>query len=459
MSTPTSEPILTAAETRAAEQSLFDAGTDPLTLMEQAGRAVAEAVAARFAAQPVLVTCGPGNNGGDGYVIARVLSEWGWPVRVAALADPATDSARAMCGRWIGPIEAMKPLPAPGGLVIDALFGIGSRAIDPNLSGWLDGVQIVAVDQPSGLDTDTGAARGREGRAALTVALGALKPVHAIMPAAGLCGEIVIAPIGLPVPRGSSLTRIGAPALRMPDATSNKYTRGKVVVVAGGMPGAAHLSAVAAQRAAAGYVELVGDDLPFGTPYALVRRAWSAAVFADERVGAVVIGPGLDDGDESQARVRAALQSDHPLVIDAGALKHLAFPLGRRAPTVMTPHAGEFAKLFGPIGGDPLAAVRAGAEQADAVVVLKGAATIIAAPDGRAAVSPIASPWLATAGTGDVLAGICGTMLAQAAWHGFDAFAAAQAAVWLHLRAAERAGPALIADDLLFALKTVIVKA
>lgn len=453
-----STPILTAAETREAEQALFDRGVDPVTLMEQAGAGVAEAICAHFPVQPVLVACGPGNNGGDGYVVARHLAERGWPVRVAALGEATTSSSRTMRARWTGAVEAM-PATAEG-LVVDALFGIGSRAIDAALAAWLDTAPgVVAVDLPSGVDTDSGAARGRVRPAALTVALGALKPAHVLAPGAGLCGKVELVDIGLPLPARPMLSRVTAPALRPPDHESNKYSRGKVLVVAGAMAGAAFLAAEAAQRSAAGYVEIAGDGLPFGTPLSLVRSDWSPSVLDDARIGAVVIGPGLGHDAESRRRVEAVIASGHPAVLDAGALAHLTLPLDGGVPRVLTPHQGEFERLFGAVGGDPLEAVRAAAARAQAHVLLKGATTIVAAPDGRALVGPLASPWLASAGTGDVLAGVCGTMLAQAGWHGFDTLEAVGVAVCLHARAAELAGPALIADDLLWSLKRAVAKA
>lgn len=482
MSTPTSDgstwpqlegvppeltAVLTAAETSAAEQALFDGGVAPLDLMEQAGQAVAAIIAARFAGKSMLVACGPGNNGGDGYVIARALEQHGFAVRVAALAEPKTASAQAMRARWGGPVEIIGDGPEPAEVVIDALFGNGqTRALAPDLATWLRDAapERVAVDLPSGTVTDTGAAEGALPRFTLTVAVGALKPAHLLLPAAGLSDRTVLASIGLPMPPAPTLRLVTPPHLAGPHPGENKYTRGKVVVIGGGMAGAAHLSAIAAMRSGAGYVELVSDAIETAPPYALVRRRWDAEVLQDKRISAVAIGPGLDGGDESRARVEAVLALDRPVVLDAGALgmlkeigvERLAQSMAVR---VLTPHAGEFARLFGPIGDDSLVAVQKAAERSGALVLLKGGSTIIAAPDGRAAITAIAPPWLATAGTGDVLTGVVATMLAQMANHGFDAFAAVQAAAWLHARAAERVGPALIADDLLFALKTVVAKA
>lgn len=250
-----------------------------------------------------------------------------------------------------------------------------------------------------------------------------------------------------------SPTTIARPVLRGPTADSNKYSRGKVVVVAGALAGAAHLAAIAAMRSGAGYVELATDRPDAAPPYALVRRAWAAGLLDDPRIGAVAIGPGLEDDREGRDRIESALAAGKPVVLDAGALaivRKIGFVrLKGEAARVLTPHAGEFETLFGAIGGDRVAATRKAAARSEAIVALKGSRTIVAAPDGRVGVNPPASAWLGTAGTGDVLTGIVATMLAQMGEHGFDAFAAVQAAVWLHTRAAELAGPVLIADDLL----------
>ena len=253
------------------------------------------------------------------------------------------------------------------------------------------------------------------------------------------------------------------PRLRPPEADSNKYSRGKLLIVAGEMAGAAHLAAIAAMRSGAGYVELAGDAVGAEPPYALVRRRWSAVLLDDARIGAVAIGPGLADDRDGRERVEAVLATDRAAVLDAGALAVLK-RMGLRqlrdvaSPRLLTPHEGEFARLFGEIGGEREDAARRAAEMSGAIVLLKGNCTVIAAPDGRCLTMPPASPWLASAGTGDVLTGVATTMLAQAEWHGFDALEAARAAAWLHARAAELAGPALIADDLLWSLKRAVAK-
>ena len=253
------------------------------------------------------------------------------------------------------------------------------------------------------------------------------------------------------------------PRLRPPEADSNKYSRGKVLVVAGEMAGAAHLAAIAAMRSGAGYVELAADAIDQQPPLALVRRVWTPALLDDPRIGAVAIGPGLADDRAGRERVEAVMSTARPAVLDAGALAVLRRMGPRRlhdapAPRVLTPHEGEFERLFGAIEGDREGAARRAAERSGAIVLLKGNATVIAVPDGRCLVMPPASPWLASAGTGDVLTGVVATMLAQADWHGFDTLEAVRAAAWLHARAAELAGPALIADDLLWSLKRAVAK-
>ncbi|RVT95197.1 NAD(P)H-hydrate dehydratase [Sphingomonas crocodyli] len=449
-------PILTAAETRAAEDEVFATGITVEELMERAGQAVAEAVWRCAGAAPTLVLCGPGNNGGDGYVIARALADKGVKVRVAASGDPRTDAAQAMRARWTGPVEDLADAKgAP--ILVDALFGTGlARPLDIAITGPLERLaeaarQRIAVDLPSGIGTDDGALLGATIDYEMTVALGNLKPAHRLQPAVATMGRIVVADIGLNA--ASALVEIARPRLPAPGATDHKYTRGMVVVAEGAMPGAAMLSAMAAQRAGAGYVVLAGEGQ--GGPAAMVR--WSdplATLLADDRVGAVVVGPGLGRTNAGALLLDVALASGRRLVIDADALVLLA---ERRLPLagmpILTPHEGEFARLFGDLPGTRIGRARAAAAKTQAVVVLKGADTVVAAPDGRAAIAPPAPGWLASAGTGDVLAGAIGACLAR----GMEPFDAAQAGVWLQAEAARIVGPGLIADDLIPALTTALV--
>jgi hydroxyethylthiazole kinase-like uncharacterized protein yjeF len=459
----TYRPIVTAAEMRAAEEAVIAAGTSVETLMERAGEGVAEA-AWRYAAEPpTLVICGPGNNGGDGYVIARVLKERGVPVRVAATGEPRTPAAQAARARWSGAVEDLATTrPAP--LLIDALFGTGlARPLDAAVSGALTRLAgaarlRIAVDLPSGVGTDDGALLSPVPDYAMTVALGALKPAHRLQPAARFMGRVAIVDIGLAIE--SQLIEIGQPRLAPPAADDHKYSRGMIAVVGGPMRGAALLAARAAQRAGAGYVLLTGDTAD--DPAALVHRAAPdaaalAALLEDPRIGAVVIGPGLGRTGEARKRLDAAFDCDHPLILDADALLLLGNGgLGRlrrlQQPAILTPHEGEFAGLFGAIEGSKIDRARVAAVRSRSIIILKGADSVVAAPDGRAAIAPPAPSWLASAGTGDVLAGIVGALRAR----GLEPFEAACAALWLHGEVARAAGPALIADDLVGYLPSAV---
>jgi len=443
----TPRPILSAAETRAAEAAVFATGVTVEEAMERAGGAVAEAAWRHAGNMPTLVMCGPGNNGGDGYVIARLLKRRGLKVRIAASGEPRTEAARANRARWDGPVESLADA-APAPLLIDALFGTGlARALDPDIAVPLErlarGARLrIAVDLPSGVGTDDGALLGPPVAYDMTVALAVLKPAHRLQPAAALMGRLVVGDIG--IPGCSSLSEIGRPHLPAPGPSDHKYTRGHVVVAEGAMAGAALLSAMAAQRGGAGYVTLAGEGR--GGPAALVRRtAPLADILADDRVGTVVVGPGLGRDPAARALLDVALAAGRPLVLDADALVLLAGTGALPGLPILTPHEGEFARLFGTLPGSRVDRVRVAAARAQAVVVLKGADTVVAAPDGRAAIAAPAPGWLASAGTGDVLAGL----IAACRVRGLDPFEAACAGIWLHGRAAERAGVGLIADDLI----------
>lgn len=444
---PLSGFVLTATEMRDAE----DASGVPLQmLMDRAGCALAETVWRFGGGQRVLILCGPGNNGGDGYIAARVLAAWGLEVAIAAIGNPQTNLARAARAAWDGPIGTLADA-SPAPVLVDALFGTGlSRDLSPEIAGPLQRLAkaadiVIAADLPSGVGTDNGRDHGAV-RADVTLAFAAAKPAHLLQPVAALCGNVRVADIGISC--HSEISVLARPELARPGPADHKYTRGLVVVVGGAMPGAAALSATAAARSGAGYVVGVGvtDDVP----HAIVRRdpADLAKTLDDPRVGSVVIGSGLGHGTRQEEMCRLALASGHPLVMDGDALTP-GLVSNRPAPTILTPHAGEFVRMF---GGDPADATeskidrtRAAAESSGATIVLKGADTVIASPDGRVTLCPLASAWLSTAGTGDVLAGIVGAMLAR----GLPAHDAACAAVWLHGEAARLAGPGMIADDLL----------
>ena len=447
------QPVLTAAAMRAAEEAVMAAGTTVDTLMARAGKGVAGAVRRLAAGSEVLILCGPGNNGGDGYVAATALARTGHSVRVAATGEPHTDAARRARSGWTGPVESLTDA-APAPIVVDALFGTGlTRPLGDDLVQALhrlaDRAQFrIAVDLPSGVATDDGSVASIPPRFDLTLALGALKPAHLLQPAARYAGEPRIVDIGVPV--ASRVAALARPLLPEPGPDAHKFTRGLVAVVAGAMPGAASLAAEAAAHAGAGYILLFGSEA--AGPHAIVRRPWTPDALHDPRIGprigAVVIGPGLGRDADAREKLAAAHASSQKLVVDGDALRLLDADEPRTAATILTPHAGEFEHLFGAGQGGKIARAQDAARRTGAVVVFKGADTVIAAPDGRAAVGASPSHWLSTAGTGDVLAGTCGTMLAS----GLDPFQAASAAVWLHGEAARRLGPAFVADDLARAL-------
>jgi hydroxyethylthiazole kinase-like uncharacterized protein yjeF len=446
-------PILTAEEMRSAEAEAIAAGTSVETLMERAGRGAAEAIRLYAGPLPALILCGPGNNGGDGYVIARALRERGVDVRVAALGEPKSKAAKAARGRWDGDVESLDEA-APAPLLVDSLFGTGlTRPLDADAAGRLcrlaEAARIrVAVDLPSGVATDDGAILSPVPDFDLTVTFATLKPSHLLQPAARHMGRIAVADIGIEAM--SRLHEIGRPRLAAPGPEDHKYSRGYVALAVGAMPGAVALAAAAALRGGAGYVRLFGDEAVAGVPSAIVQsRGDPRAILEDPRIGALVLGPGLGTTGEAATLLENCLGARAPLVLDADALTLVAAGgpamLHRAAQMpILTPHAGEFARLFSNIGGSKLEQAREAAAAARAVIVYKGADTVVAAPDGRAAIAPPASNWLATAGTGDVLAGVIAAMRAR----GLDAFEAACAAVWLHGRAARAAGPGMIADDL-----------
>ena len=443
----TGRPILTNAAMRAAEAAAIEAGTKVETLMERAGEALAEAIFLHAGNRPVLIACGPGNNGGDGYVAARHLRKRGVPVRVAALADPTSEAARWARKEWGGWIEELSDA-QPAAVLVDCLFGTGlARPLDEAAAARLmtlaEASRIaVACDLPSGVETDSGAMLSPIPDFDLTVAFGALKPAHRLMPAMARMGRVVLADIGIAA--DSRWHEIARPTLSPLAADAHKYSRGLVHALAGTMPGAIALAARAAARTGAGYVRVSTSRAIDNLPSAIVQT--ETATIEDPRIGCLLVGPGL--GDLPQV-LTLALTSKAPVVIDADALGHVGEPERLKGhDAVITPHEGEFVRLFGELAGSKAERALAAADKSGAIVVYKGPDTLVAAPDGRLAFAPPAPGWLASAGAGDVLVGTIAALRAR----GMPGFEAACAAVWLHGRAAELAGPAMIADDLVEAI-------
>jgi hydroxyethylthiazole kinase-like uncharacterized protein yjeF len=478
--------LLTTAETRDADARAIQAGTPGYTLMERAGAACAEAAERLLAGGTrVLVIAGPGNNGGDGFVAARLLAERRLSVTVALLGDRAAlrgDAAQAAAG-WKGRIESLSAAdPGAADLVIDALFGAGlARDLDGEARAAVErvnaaGCPLLAVDVPSGIDGDTGQVRGVAVQATATITFVRRKPGHLLLPGRAYCGPVEVADIRI----GDAIVAAIAPqtfanapdlwnaAFPRPSIEGHKYGRGHALVLSGDQihTGAARLAARGALRAGAGLVTLASPSDALAANAAqltavMLRRCDGAAdlseILADRRFNAVALGPALGVGEGTRDLVLAACAASCALVLDADALMSFEGDAAALAQAVaaggtravLTPHDGEFARLFKGDAEvlDPPSKVhraRRAAARTGAIVVLKGPDTVIAAPDGCAAINENGSPYLATAGSGDVLTGMVAGLLAQ----GMPGFEAACAAVWLHAEAGARFGPGLIATDL-----------
>lgn len=506
------DELLTAQEMGRADALAIAQGIPGLSLMENAGCAVAQAACDLVPpGTAIAVLCGPGNNGGDGFVAARLLRARGYPVRVGLLGhrDALSGDAATMARRWGDPIVPLETaMLANAGLVVDALFGAGlSRPLEgipADVVGAINGAgkPVVAVDVPSGLDGTTGASCGAVVEATCTVTFFRLKPGHVLLPGRVLCGKVRLAEIGIPQTVLGEIgpnTWLNRPAqwreaYPWPKIDGHKYGRGHAVVVSGPAEstGAARLGARGALRVGAGLVTVVGaatatavnaTHLTAIMVKALGADAALSEFLADERHNAVLIGPGAGVGASTAASVATVLASCAATVLDADALT--SFAVGesqdatrpstfgfvargaeprpcpqalfsaikaRTAAVVLTPHEGEFKRLFGQLPRSKLERARAAAQMSGAVVVLKGPDTVVAAPDGKAVINDNAPPWLATAGSGDVLAGLVTGLLAQR----MPAFKAACAAVWLHGECAKRSGVGLIAEDIPEALPQVL---
>jgi hydroxyethylthiazole kinase-like uncharacterized protein yjeF len=485
--------LLTPDEMAECDRLAIAGGVGGIALMERAGRAVADVVARHPLGTRVVVVAGPGNNGGDGFVAARILAERGYQVRVLLLGD--ADALRGDAGEaarmWRGTIEPAKPDAVTGaGLIVDALFGAGlNRVVEGDARAMIEamnacGAPIVAVDLPSGINGASGAVMGAAVKAKESVTFFRRKPGHVLLPGRLHAGSVRVVDIGIPESVLESVrprTFANGPAFwgkafPIPRLDAHKYSRGHAVVVSGDMSstGAARLAARGALRAGAGLVTLASPRTALAvnanTNVAVMVRAADGPdelrqMLEDRRLNAVALGPGLGVSANTRALTRVALDGERAVLLDADALT--SFADDRAAlfaaitarpdrPVVLTPHQGEFARLFKKLSQPSenvlkLAATRAAAQASGATVLLKGPDTVVAAPDGRAAINENAPPWLATAGSGDVLAGIVTGLLAQHV----PAFEAACAGAWLHGEAGNQAGPGLISEDLPEALPAI----
>jgi len=465
-----------------ADRLTAEAGTSVEKLMQNAGRAVASEIQKRWPVGPVTVLCGPGNNGGDGFATARFLAEKGWEVRVALLGsrDDLKGEASLQAELWHGTIEPLSPVViGDAGLVVDAVFGAGlsrplsGQALETLAEAGRSGLPIVAIDVPSGLMEDTGEALGAVA-AALTVTFFRKKPGHLLLPGRDLCGEVVVADIGITPSVLERLVpdtfendpKLWVSNLPRPVSGGNKYTRGHALIF-GGYPvtGAARMAARAAARAGAGLTTIAVPEIALpiyaGALTSIMVHPLKGPedinlLMEDHRFTAFLVGPGAGVGEETRTLAVVLLGSGVPTMLDADALTSfqtdpLALDSAITGPCVLTPHEGEFRRLFD-MSGDKLSRARAAACRSKAILILKGSDTVIAAPDGRAIINANAPAFLATAGSGDVLSGIVLGLLAQ----GMDPFLASAAGVWLHGAAAAEFGTGLIAEDLPELLPTIL---
>jgi ADP-dependent NAD(P)H-hydrate dehydratase / NAD(P)H-hydrate epimerase len=478
--------ILTIDEMYRADAAAIEAGTPGLELMENAGCAITEAIIERWTPRPTTILCGPGNNGGDGFVVARMLEQRGWPVKLALLGAQSAlkGDAASNAERWAGEVSALSiDMLDDAELVVDALFGAGlTRAVDGIAAEVIEAINArwipcVAVDIPSGIHGDSGDIMGTAPRADLTVTFFRPKNGHFLMPGRLYRGELVVADIGIaeqvlddirPTSWINGAT-LWAGRFPWPSADGHKYSRGHAVITGGEqMTGAARLAATAARRVGAGLATIATPPRAFAIyagsePGNLVAEIEDASAFAellsDSRRNAVLVGPGAGIGARTRDKVLAALKSKKACVLDADALNSFADSPKTlfdaiQSPCVLTPHEGEFGRLFGTIDGDKVARAGQAAAQSGVVIVLKGADTVIAAPDGNIVINDTGTPFLATAGSGDVLAGMIIGLLAQ----GMTAYDAACAGVWVHGILAENFGPGLIAEDLLDEIPDVLAE-
>lgn len=477
--------LLTVDEMYRADAATVGGGVPSLELMEAAGQAIAEEIQDRWKKRPVAILCGPGNNGGDGFVVACLLVKARWPITVSLLGEHGklTGDAAINAERWQGDIEPLSTKALEGDpLVVDALFGAGlTRPLDGVAREIVETINArrldcVAVDIPSGVHGDNGEILGAAPFATLTVTFFRAKPGHVLLPGRVHCGALIVADIGIPEMVLDDIrpqTFVNGPSLWLenypwPRADAHKYSRGHAVVAGGEtLTGAARLAAYGARRIGAGLVTIAA---PLGTfeiyaadrPGTLVKTTANTDEFRqlldDPRKNAVLVGPGAGVSTSTRERVIATLSVDKGVVLDADVFTVFEDDPGTLLAAItgdclLTPHEGEFARVFD-VDGDKLSRARAAARESGAVLLVKGPDTVIAAPDGRAVINASGSPDLATAGTGDVLAGMALGLITQ----GMDLFGAAAAATWLHGAAAEEAGPGMIAEDLPDTLPLILAR-
>ena len=449
--------ILTADEMRKAEQAVFDSGTSVDRLMYLAGTSAAQHIWRLSGHMPTLVACGPGNNGGDGYVIAQWLLEKGVDVRVAASGDPTTDAAQNSRTAWQGETVLLDQA-MPAVQFVDCLFGTGlTRPLEGPLLQNLHRLagranRRFAIDLPSGVHSDNGEILSDIPQFDHTLALGAYKPSHSLEPSRGYMGHVSGIDIGIRA--RSDLSVIQRPHISKPATSDHKYSRGLVAIVAGKMPGAAQLAALAAQASGAGYVKIFAPTDIVPPHHSIVVERFDTGeqlgqLLSDPRTSAVVIGPGLGRDRDSQILLSETLKAAAPLVVDADALMLMgkdatSLIASRSGQTVLTPHMGEFAAMRNDADRSRMDDLRGMAGKSHAIMLLKGPDTMIANEQGKVTISDTRCSWLSTAGTGDVLSGIIATRLAG----NENAFVAAGAAQWLHTRAAQLAGPAFSPEGL-----------
>jgi hydroxyethylthiazole kinase-like uncharacterized protein yjeF len=480
-----SNALLSVSQMTTVDNAAIAAGISRLQLMEAAGKGVCDAITQRWQPRPVIVLCGPGNNGGDGFVAARHLADNGWPVRLALLCDVKNLKGETALNAkaWTGTVLTLSPEHLnKDDLVVDALFGAGlSRPLEGQAKDIIDsinhqGLECIGIDVPSGIDADSGEILGAAPKCALCVTFFRRKPGHLLLPAREFMGEVVVVDIGIPentldqikpyiFANGPEFWLSRYPRLKV---GNNKYDRGHALIVGGAeMTGAARLAATAARRIGAGLATIAAPDNAIeayaaGDPGNIICRADDVTSFeellSDRRKNAVLIGPGCGLNRRTRDLVLAALRSGKATVLDADALtvfsddpEVLFSAISTAGPVLLTPHDGEFCRIFN-VEASKVKQVSKASIKSRAVVLLKGADTVIAASDGRALINDGAPPRLATAGSGDVLAGFATGLLAQ----GMDVFDAAAAACWIHGQAAIAYGPAMIAEDLAGTLTGVL---